>query len=69
MEHIYLFTFLISLPIIWNVLMALRLDSLFNQGHILQIRIAYALATLIGAHLVAISIDSFANAIYRLMNV
>lgn len=69
MEHIYLFTFLIALPIIWNVLITLRIDSFFSQGKVLQIRIAYALVTLIGAHLVAISIESFANAIYRLMNV
>lgn len=69
MEHIYLFTFIIFIPVVWNILMALRFESLFKQGHVWHIRLAYALVSLVGAHLVAVSIESFANAIYRLLNV
>ncbi len=66
MEYIYIITFLLFIPIIWNILYVLRFESLFQQGKVTQIKVAYFLISLIGAHLVAEAIESFSKAIFNL---
>ena len=66
MEYIYIVAFLIFIPIIWNILYALRFESLFQQGKVTMIRAAYVVVSFIGAHLMAKAIETFYLAIYNL---
>ena len=66
MEYLYIFIFLISIPVIWNILVSLKFEGVFKKGKIWQIRCAYFAVTLILSHLLAISIETFSNSIYAL---
>ena len=66
MEYLYIVAFLMFVPIIWNILLSLRFETLFQQGKISMIRLAYIIVSFIGAHLVASAIESFSLAIYNL---
>lgn len=63
---IYLCSFVLMLPIIWQILLATNLEKGFKQGKIWQIRIAYLVITFIGAHLIAIMFDTFVNYLHSL---
>ena len=66
MDYVYLFTFLLGLPLIWNILFALRFESVFQKGKVWQIRCAYILSTIILSHFLADAISSFVNNINAL---
>ena len=66
MDYVYIFTFLISLPLIWNILFSLRFEGLFQKGKVWQIRCAYVLATIILSHFIAIAVSTFVNNINAL---
>ena len=66
MEYLYIITFLIFIPIIWNILYSLRFESLFQQGKVTMIRAAYVAVSIIGAHLIAEAFESFSKAILNL---
>lgn len=66
MEYLYICIFLISMPLVWNMLLALKFEGIFKSGKIWQIRCAYFFVTLIISHLLAISIETFSNYIYAL---
>lgn len=61
MDYTYLFSFLLALPLIWNILYCLKFDSLFKQGKIWQIKLAYVFSTIIVSHLLASAISGFVN--------
>ena len=67
MEYLYLFIFLVCIPVVWNILISLKFEGIFKSGKIWQIRCAYVFATLIISHLVAIAIETFSIYIYALM--
>ena len=66
MDYLYVFTFLIALPLIWNILFSLRFENLFKSGKVWQIRAAYIIATIIISHLLASALSEFVNNIYAL---
>ena len=66
MQYLYLTIFLLSLPLVWNILYSLRFEGLFKARHLWQIKTAYILVTLICSHLVASAIYTFVNSIYSL---
>ena len=66
MKYLYIFTFLLSIPFMWNILFSLRFEGLFQKGKIWQIRAAYVIATLILSHFFAAAIDTFVTKIYEL---
>lgn len=66
MEYLYLCSFLLSLPLIWNILFTLRFEGLFKSGKVWQIRCAYIIVTVIVSHFLAEAIYSFANSVYSL---
>lgn len=68
MEYIYLTAFLLSLPIIWNVLLQLRFEKLFKSGKVWQIRAAYIIVTVILSHFVADAIYTFSTSIFGMFN-
>ena len=59
MQYIYVFTFLLAMPLVWNILYSLRFETVFKSGKIWQIKIGYILLTLICSHLIAEAIDTF----------
>ena len=59
MQYIYVFTFLLAMPLVWNILYSLRFETVFKNGKIWQIKIGYILLTLICSHLIAEAIDTF----------
>ena len=67
MDYTYVFTFLISIPLIWNILFSLHFESVFEKGKIWQIRCAYIFATVILSHFLASAISTFVNNIYALL--
>lgn len=66
MDYIYVFTFLLSLPLIWNILFSLHFETLFQSGKVWQIKAAYIIVTIIISHLFASAISEFVNNIYAL---
>ena len=66
MEYIYLFTFLLAIPLVWNILYTLRFESLFKRGKEWQIKVSYILLTAVCSHLIAETLQSFVNSIYSL---
>ena len=66
MKYIYLVSFILALPLMWNVLLALRFEGIFKKGSIWQIRCAYILVTVILSHFLAETIYTFTNSIYAL---
>ena len=66
MEYLYITIFLLSLPLVWNILYSLRFEGLFKAGHLWQIKTAYILVTIICSHLIASAINTFVNSIYSL---
>ena len=66
MNYLYIFTFLLSIPFIWNILFSLRFEGLFQKGKIWQIRAAYVISTIVVSHLLASVISTFVNNIYAL---
>ena len=66
MNYVYVFTFLISLPIVWNILFSLHFEGVFQKGKIWQIRCAYVLVTIILSHFIADAISTFVNNINAL---
>ena len=66
MQYIYVFTFLLSIPFVWNILFSLRFEGLFQKGKIWQIRAAYVISTIILSHFLADAVNSFVNNIYAL---
>jgi uncharacterized membrane protein YwzB len=66
MEYIYLISFLLSIPLIWNILFTLRFEGLFKSGKIWQIRCAYIIVTVIISHFLAEAVYNFVNSIYSL---
>lgn len=66
MEYVYVFTFLLGIPLFWNILFALRFESIFQKGKVWQIRLAYVLVSIILSHLLAEGINLFVNNIYAL---
>jgi uncharacterized membrane protein YwzB len=66
MQYIYIFTLLISIPLVWNILYSLRFENLFKSGHIWQIKAAYIIVTLVVSHLLASMLDKFINSFYSL---
>ncbi len=49
----YLIVFLASLPLVFQILMALNLESKFKKNQIWQIKAAYIIVTIVVSHLVA----------------
>jgi uncharacterized membrane protein YwzB len=68
MNYIYIFSFLLTLPLVWNILYSLRFEGIFKNGKIWQIRVAYVIVTIVVSHLLASAVDTFTNNIYRLFN-
>lgn len=66
MEYIYVFTLLISIPLVWNILYSLRFENLFKAGRVWQIKAAYIIVTLIISHLLADMLNTFINSFYSL---
>ena len=66
MQYLYIFTFLLSIPLIWNILFSLRFEGLFQKGKVWQIRAAYVLVTIILSHFFADAIYNFVSNIYNL---
>ena len=66
MKYLYVFTFLLSIPFMWNILFSLHFEGLFQKGKIWQIRCAYIFATIILSHFLASAISTFVNNIYAL---
>lgn len=66
MDYIYVFTFLLSLPLIWNILFSFRFENLFKSGKVWQIKVAYIIVTIIISHFLASAISTFVNNIYAL---
>lgn len=66
MEYLYLFIFILSMPIVWNILISLKFEGLFKNGKVWQIRCAYFFVTLIISHFLASAIETFSNHIYSL---
>ena len=66
MQYVYIFTFLLSIPLIWNILFSLRLEGIFQKGKIWQIRAAYVIVTIVLSHFLADAINSFVINIYAL---
>lgn len=66
MSYMYVFSFLLCIPLIWNILYSLRFENLFKKDHIWQIKTAYVIVTIIVSHLLASAIDTFTNNIYAL---
>ena len=61
MDYVYVFTFLLSIPFIWNILFSFRFEYLFISGKVWQIRAAYFIVTLIISHLLSDAIATFVN--------
>lgn len=61
MDYVYVFTFLLSIPFIWNILFSFRFENLFKSGKVWQIRAAYFIVTLIISHLLSDAITTFVN--------
>ena len=66
MDYVYVFTFLLSIPLVWNILFSLRFETNFKSGKIWQIRVAYIIVTIIVSHLLASAISEFINNFYAL---
>ena len=66
MQYLYIVVFLLGIPFIWNVLLSLRFESIFQQGKIWQIRLAYVLVSIILSHFLADAIYTFASNINAL---
>ena len=66
MQYVYVFTFLLSIPLVWNILFSLRFEQLFQKGKIWQIRTAYVIATIVLSHFLADAINTFVINIYAL---
>ena len=66
MQYLYVFTFLISIPFVWNILFSLRFEGMFEKGKIWQIRAAYVILTIVLSHFLADAINTFVNNIYAL---
>lgn len=66
MQYLYIFTFLLSMPLVWNILYSLRFEGLFKNGRIWQIKVAYIIVTLVVSHLIADAINTFVNSFYSL---
>lgn len=66
MDYVYIFSFLLCIPLVWNILFSLRFEKLFQSGKVWQIRCAYVLATVIFSHIFADAISTFVNNIYAL---
>ena len=66
MNYVYIFSFLLSIPLVWNILYSLRFEGLFQKGKIWQIKVAYIIVTIVISHLLASAIDTFSNNIYGL---
>lgn len=66
MEYIYVFTFLLAIPLVWNILYTLLFESIFKSGKEWQIKCAYILLTAIISHLIADMLSTFVNSIYSL---
>ena len=67
MEYIYVFTLLISIPLVWNILYSLRFENLFKSGRVWQIKAEYIIVTLIISHLLADMLNTFINSFYSEM--
>lgn len=61
MNYAYIITFLVSIPLIWNILFSLRFESNFKSGKVWQIRAAYIISTIVISHLLASAISEFVN--------
>ena len=66
MEYIYVFTFLLALPLVYNILYSLRFETVFKNGKVWQIKIGYILLTLICSHLLAEMLNTFVNSFVAL---
>lgn len=66
MQYVYIFTFLLSIPFVWNILFSLRFEGIFQKGKVWQIRAAYVIATIALSHLLAEAINTFVINIYAL---
>ena len=66
MNYLYIFSFLLTLPLVWNILYSLRFESLFQKGKVWQIKVAYVIVTIIASHLLASAIDTFVSKFYAL---
>ena len=66
MSYMYVFSFLLCIPLVWNILYSLRFENLFKKDHIWQIKTAYVITTVVVSHLLASAITTFASNIYGL---
>lgn len=66
MNYVYVFTFLLGLPLVWNILFSLRFEGVFQKGKIWQIRCAYVILTIVLSHFLAEAISNFVNNINAL---
>ena len=66
MEYVYIFTLLISIPLVWNILYSLRFEGLFKSGKVWQIKAAYIIVTLCVSHILADMMNTFLNSFYSL---
>ena len=66
MDYTYVFTFLLSIPLIWNILFSFRFENLFKSGKVWQIKAAYVIVTITLSHLLAESFSTFVNNINAL---
>ena len=66
MQYIYVFTFLLALPLVYNILYSLRFETVFKNGKVWQIKIGYILLTLICSHLLAEMLNTFVNSFVAL---
>ena len=66
MQYIYIFTLLIAIPLVWNILYSLRFEGLFKSGRVWQIKAAYIIVTLVISHLLADMLNTFINSFYSL---
>ena len=66
MQYIYVFTFLLALPLVYNILYSLRFETVFKNGKVWQIKIGYIFLTLICSHLLAEMLSTFVNSFVAL---
>ncbi len=66
MDYVYVFTFLIGIPLVWNILFSFRFENLFKSGKVWQIKVAYIIVSLVISHLLSEAISTFVNNINAL---
>ena len=66
MEYAYVFTFLLAIPLVYNILYSLRFETVFKHGKVWQIKIGYILLTLICSHLLAEMLETFVSSFISL---